>query len=178
MAPVTVLGAKYGAPRVAQLQQLGQAQWEKNVQPRVVQGRAVLDHHYEKTMAPYLAKASKASAPYLALAKDSAFQTYYGHVLPTYTSLRPYAVQAYIFGTAFAMDTAYPSLQWSWEVLSMFVNRSLLPRARILYGENVEPQLLRIRERLGSYRDGKKVKAVLSEYEKYAAILLVSRDVC
>lgn len=165
VGPVTMLGAKYGAPRVAQLQQRGQAQWEKSVQPRVNQAGAVLHDQYAKTMAPYVAQASAASAPYVALAKESAFQTYYGHLLPTYHRLRPYAVHAYTLGAAFAVDTAYPSLQWAWEVLGTFVNRSLLPRARILYGENVEPQLLRIRERLGSYRDGRKVQAVVHEFE-------------
>ena len=64
-------------------------------------------------------------------------------------------------GQSFVLDTGLPYTQWAWTSTAAFVNRTLWPRLTILYGENVEPQLVRISERLGRYRDGKKAKAVV-----------------
>ncbi len=55
---------------------------------------------------------------------------------------------------------------WGGTSVVAFFDRTLWPSMRILYGENVEPQLVRISERLGRYRDGKKVKAAADAVDR------------
>ena len=166
VTPATALGMKYGAPRVAQAQAYGQAQWEKNLQPQVLKYQGIAKESYDKTFAPHLDKAITAASPYYDIAKTNALQTYYGHVLPTYTALQPYALQGYGLANDFAVNTAIPYSQWAWGTAGVFLDRTVWPKLRILYGENVEPQLVRIGERLGRYRDGKKLKAAVDEIDR------------
>jgi hypothetical protein len=46
------------------------------------------------------------------------------------------------------------------------VLRTAWPKVRVLYGENVEPQLVRIGERLGRYRDGKAIRDAVDEVDR------------
>lgn len=163
ITPATVLGKKYGAPRVAQAQAYGQAQWEKNVQPQVSKYQGIVKAKYDETVGPHVDKAIAATSPYYDTAKTNALQTYYGHVLPTYNTARPYAIQGYGILSNFAVDTAIPYSKWAWTTGSVFIERTVWPQIRILYGENVEPQLMRIGQRLGRYRDGKKLKAAVDK---------------
>lgn len=161
IAPVTVLGKKYGAPRVAQAQAFGQAQWEKTLQPEVSKYQAVARAKYDQTVAPHLNKVTAATGPYLDLARTNALDTYRGHVLPAFNAVQPYAFQGYDVANKFVVGTGIPYTKWAWTTTAVFLDRKVLPKLRILYGENVEPQLVRIGERLGRYRDGKKLQAVV-----------------
>lgn len=107
-----------------------------------------------------------ATSPYYEIAKANTFQTYYGHILPTYNAVQPYALQGYGVVSDFTVNTVVPSSKWAWATGVVFVERTVWPKVRILYGENVEPQLVRIGERLGRYRDGKKIKAVVEEVDR------------
>ena len=68
--------------------------------------------------------------------------------------------------TDFTRNTAIPYSKWAWTTGVVFVDRIIWPKLRILYGENVEPQLVRIGERLGRYRDGKKLMAVVDGVDR------------
>lgn len=59
----------------------------------------------------------------------------------------------------------------------VFLERNVFPKIKILYGENVEPQLIRIGERLGRYRDGKKVKAAVEEVNQSASLSSLSSTI-
>jgi hypothetical protein len=166
ITPVTVLGEKYGAPRVAQAQAYGQAQWEKNLQPQVVKFQAIAAEQYHQHLAPHLEKAAVALGPYYDIASTNALQTYYEFLLPAYTTVQPYAVQGYDIASDFTVNTAIPYTQWALTTTGTFLERTVFPKLRILYGENVEPQLVRIGERLGRYRDGKKLQAIVDEIDR------------
>jgi len=166
ITPVAVLGKKYGAPRVAQVQAFGQAQWEKNLQPEVLKYQTILKAKYDASLGPHVDKVVTATAPYYDIARTSALQTYYGHILPTYTAVQPYVLQGYGITSEFAVNTAVPYSKWAWSAGVVFVDRTVWPRVKILYGESVEPQLVRIGERLGRYRDGKKLKVIIDETER------------
>lgn len=167
ITPATVLGAKYGAPRVAQAQAYGQAQWEKNLQPQVVKFQGIATDQYTQHLSPHLEKAAVALGPYYDIARTNALQTYYEFLLPAYTTVQPYAVQGYDIASDFTVNTAIPYSQWAVTTTGTFLERTVFPKLRILYGENVEPQLVRIGERLGRYRDGKKLKAIVDEIDRY-----------
>ena len=165
IVPATALGVKYGAPRVAQAQAFSQAQWEKTLQPQVLRYQGVAREKYAQTLAPHVDTVVEATGPYYDIAKTSALQTYYEHLLPAYSTVQPYAIQGYGLASAFAVNTALPYSQWAWRAGTVFLERTVWPKLRILYGENVEPQLVRIGERLGRYRDGKKLKAAVEEID-------------
>ena len=169
LAPATAFGIKYGGPRVAQAQIFGQAQWDKNLQPIVAQYQALAKDKYDQTLAPHVDQATKVVAPYLDIAKTNALQTYYGHILPTYQTVQPYAIQGYGLASNFVVTTAVPYSQWAWTTGGIFLERTVFPKVRILYGENVEPQLVRIGERLGRYRDGKKLIAAVESVDRYVS---------
>jgi hypothetical protein len=166
ITPATTLGKKYGAPRVQQARAFSQAQWQKNVQPEVSKYQNLIKQKYDETLGPHVMVAIEASAPYYEIAKTSALQTYYEHLLPAYTTIQPYALQGYYMTSKFAVDTAIPYTKWAWTTGAVFLDRTVWPKVRILYGENVEPQLVRIGERLGRYRDGKKLQAVIDEIDR------------
>lgn len=167
ITPITTLGKKYGAPRVAQAQSFSQAQWEKNVQPEVLKYQAIFKKQYDQIIGPYVDAAVTTAGPYYDIARSSALQTYYEHILPTYSTVQPYALQGYGVANDFAVNTAIPYSKWAWTTGAVFLDRTVWPKLRILYGENVEPQLVRIGERLGRYRDGKKIKAVAEEVDRF-----------
>ncbi|KAF7862994.1 hypothetical protein EAF04_007077 [Stromatinia cepivora] len=165
IAPATALGMKYGAPRVAQAQAYGQAKWEKTLQPEVLKYQALVKARYDQTLAPHWNKVTAASGPYLNLAKTNALQTYHEHVVPTFNLVQPYAVQSYGYANDFVVGTGIPYSKWALTSTGVFLDRKVWPKLRILYGENVEPQLVRIGERLGRYRDGKKLQAVVDSVD-------------
>jgi hypothetical protein len=166
ITPAKVLGLKYGAPRVAQAQAFGQTQWETTLQPQVLKYQGIAKEKYDQLLGLHVDKAIAAASPYYDIAKTNALQTYYEHILPTYTTVQPYAVQGYGVLNDFTINTAIPYSTWAWTTGTVFLERIVWPKLRILYGENVEPQLVRIGERLGRYRDGKKLKAVVDEVDR------------
>jgi hypothetical protein len=151
---------------VAQAQAFSQAQWEKTLHPQVLKYQGIAKGKYDQTLGPHVEKALAAASPYYDLAKTNALQTYYEFILPTYTTIEPYAVRSYRVANDFTFNTAIPCSQWAWTTGTVFLDRTVWPKLRILYGENVEPQLVRIGERLGRYRDGKKLKAVIDEVDR------------
>jgi hypothetical protein len=166
LTPATALGKKYVAPRYEQAQTFGQAQWDKSIQPQVSKYQTLVKAKYDETLSPHLDKAYTVAGPYFELAKINALQTYYGHILPTYTAVQPYALRGYGAANKFVLNTAVPYSKWAWTSGGIFLDWTVFPQIRILYGENVEPQLVRIGERLGRYRDGKKLKSVVNDIDR------------
>ncbi len=165
ITPATAYGTKYGAPRLAQVQAFSQVHWEKSIQPQVSKFNDIANQQYSQNLAPYVNKVVNLTGPYYAVSKDSALQTFYGSILPTYSAIQPYAQHGYGVINKFAVDTGIPYAEWAWTNGIIFLNRTVWPKVRILYGENVEPQLVRIGERLGRYRDGKKLQVAVDEIE-------------
>lgn len=165
IVPASALAKKHGAPRLAQAQKFGQAQWEKTVQPQLFKVNSAVKDQYTKTLAPHVSKFTSAAAPYYKAARENVEEVYHKTLLPAYDTLQPYAYRAYSVSNDFAVTTGIPYAKWAWASGVLFLDRTIWPKLRILYGENVEPQLVRIGERLGRYRDGKRLKAAVEEIE-------------
>ena len=153
----------YGAPKVEQIRGFGQEKWDKIVKPQLDTAQVQAKKQYESNLAPHVSKASAAAAPYYTSGRDGVTQIYSAHVLPALEASRPYVETSYAVGHRVFIDTGLPYVTTAWEYTAAFFDRTLWPKLRILYGENVEPQLVRIGERLGRYRDGKRIRAVLEE---------------
>lgn len=165
ITPATVYGKKYAAPQIAQAQAFGQKQWEKSIQPQISKLNNAAQEQYRQNLAPHVSKALETVGPYYAIASQSALDTYYVSILPTYNAIKPHVQHAYHLSNEFAVNTGIPYAKWAWATGVIFLDRTVWPKIRILYGENVEPQLIRIGERLGRYRDGKRLQSAIEEMD-------------
>ena len=154
---------KYGAPRADEIRGFSQEKWEKILKPQIDAAQTQAKKQYDSNLAPHVSKVSAAAAPYYTSGRDTVSQIYASRLLPAFEAARPYAEKSYAFGHELFIDTGLPYAQSVWASTAIFFDRTLWPKLRILYGENVEPQLVRIGERLGRYRDGKKIMAALEE---------------
>jgi len=154
---------KFGAPKVDQARVYGQDRWENIIKPQIDTAQSQAKQQYDANLAPHVSRVSSAAAPYYTTSRDSISQIYSARLVPAYEASRPYAEQTYLMGHTFAVETGLPYAAAAWSSTAVFFDRTLWPKVRILYGENVEPQLVRIGERLGRYRDSKKLKAAMEE---------------
>ena len=147
------------------------------MKPQVDTAQTEAKKQYSSKLAPHVDKASAAAAPYVTASKDNVNEVYNKHILPTYGSVRPQIDKAYAYMYAIIVDTILPHFQSTWTSTTVLLNRTLWPKVRIIYGQNVEPQLVRIGERLGRYRDGKKVRSVMDKSEESPAASTASSTV-
>ena len=156
----------YGSPQVEKTRQYGQVQWEKNLKPQLDTAQAKAKVKYDATLAPYVAQLLDATDPYYSAGRSTVLDTYNQYLVPAYKTSQPYAEKTYLVGHKIAVETCLPYTKWALQSAVAFLDRTVRPKLRILYGKNVEPQLMRIGERLGRYRDGKKLKAAVEEIDK------------
>ncbi|KAK3358081.1 hypothetical protein B0T25DRAFT_605517 [Lasiosphaeria hispida] len=155
-APGWGYAKKYGAPRVEQAQAFGKAQWEKNVHPQIVKCQSIAKSQYDNSLAPHVNQVSSALDPYYDIARTNALQTYHELLLPSYQYVHPYVQKTYTSASAFTKSTAVPSVLWAWNKTYIFLDGTVWPQLRVVYVENVEPQLVKIGKRLGRYNSSKK----------------------
>lgn len=158
ISPVRARAIQYGAPWAAKGQEYAIAQWKKNGEPQLALLQEQARTHYEQSVAPYVGKAGEAVGPYYTIARNNALQTYHEFLLPGYEVAAPYAVQGYDASREFTTATALPAMYWAWNKTYVFLDTAVWPQLRVAYVENVEPQLVRIGERLGRYKTAAKNK--------------------
>lgn len=157
------LYAQYAAPHVSQLNGYGQAQWGKAVQPRLDDFKTQAAQQYNSALGPHVNKAYEAVDPYFKQTREAAVHQYQSNILPGYKKAVPYGLAAYEHGHLFVTTIALPYAHTASQVVYTFFARQVWPPLRVLYGENVQPQLVKIRERLSSYREGKRLESVMFE---------------
>ncbi|ORY12981.1 hypothetical protein BCR34DRAFT_282444 [Clohesyomyces aquaticus] len=157
--------ARYGAHRVAQAQNYLEAQWDRTVRPQLQTAQDRVKGQYDVHLAPYVKRATDVAAPYYEQTKDSMQEIYHLTVLPTYEAVLPYAQEGYRYGHHVVSHIVFPYVRTAKDLGWAFVTRTVWPQLRVLYGDNVEPQLVRIRERLGRYRDQQKIESVYETTE-------------
>jgi hypothetical protein len=147
---------RYGAPRFEQAQAYAQAQWARSVQPKIVKYQQLANDKYSHTLAPHVDQIGAVIGPYYDIARTSALQTYHEVILPSYQFVSPYAQHGYAAASAFTAETVVPVALWTWNKTYIFLDGTVWPQLRVMYVENVEPQLVKIGKRLGRYNNGKK----------------------
>ena len=163
VTPATTFGkqsyATYAAPRLDRARDYGQQRWERAVKPQLTAAQAQVKKQYDAAVAPHVEKASAAAAPYYSASRQNVVQAYHARVVPAYAASQPHLERVYGRAQSVVVEHVYPYAHGAWHAAAAFLHRRLWPRLRILYGENVEPQLQRISERLGRYGDGRKLRA-------------------
>ncbi|KAF3074728.1 hypothetical protein CFAM422_003096 [Trichoderma lentiforme] len=160
LTPARTYAVQYGGPWVEKGQEQVWVQWEKHGQPQVAQLRALSQKQYEETIAPYMERAGEVFGPYYEIGHTNSLRLYYQVLLPSYELVQPYAHQGYNAASSFTTGTALPAAQWVWGKTNAFLNKAVWPQVRMVYVENVEPQLVRIGERLERYKNRAKTRVL------------------
>jgi hypothetical protein len=155
----------YGAPQVARIQSFTEDTWSSTVKPRLELRREWLRSQYEQKLSPHINQFNSAADPYVTKAKGEVVDIYESTLVPAFTKALPYLQNAYNQGHHITMTVVLPYVQTAEQSTMMFLNRRVWPQLVIVYGENVEPQLMKISERLGRYKDSKKLEAAVNEME-------------
>ena len=156
---------QHGAPRVSEAQKYSQQQWEKTIKPQLETAKQQAGKQYDAALAPHVKKVQDVVQPYYDQVKTSASDIWELEIQPVYRNTAPYAQKIYDQGQDFAVKTALPQAQYASTTVWSFWSRQVWPRVCVLYGQNVEPQLNRITERLGRYKDGKRLEAEIKSME-------------
>ncbi|GAD93101.1 conserved hypothetical protein [Paecilomyces variotii No. 5] len=155
----------YGAPTISQAQVYGKKQWETEAVPRLRSAQAGAKEIYEANVGPHVERAVAVIKPHYDNVNGKAKELYSVYVLPSYDRSRPFIAKTYSSGQVILMDNVLPFTHTAWSSIVYFVNSTLWPSITGLYSENVEPQLVKIGERLASYREGKKLRAVVDDVD-------------
>ncbi|KAH0300591.1 hypothetical protein KCU84_g15973, partial [Aureobasidium melanogenum] len=167
--PAAAFAQKHGAPRAAQIQKYATKEWKRSVRPQLDVARKHALKQYDSTLGPHVQKIQDAVSPYYTTVKASATDFYELELLPAYKHTAPYAKKFYSQAHRFSVNTALPYARWGTDLTFTFVRRQIWPRIQVLYGENVEPQISKITQRLGRYRDEKKIEAAVESAESSAS---------
>ncbi|KAI4178088.1 MAG: hypothetical protein LQ346_007568 [Caloplaca aetnensis] len=152
---------QYGAPRVHQARDYSHLQWERTLKPALDKAQTQARVQYHAHLAPHVEKSWSTVEPYYVKGREYTHRVFETQLLPAYTATRPHLEKAYSGARELTVNTGLPYVQSAWTSTVIFFDRTIWPQLRILYGKNVEPQLVRIGERLGRYRDGKKLRAAM-----------------
>ncbi|CAI6341289.1 unnamed protein product [Periconia digitata] len=163
--------ATYGAHRVDQAQKYAEAEWARTVHPQIQNLQSQAQAQYKQHLAPHVDKASEAVSPFYEQTRESLAEVYHLSVLPAYQTALPYAKQGYVQGNHVVTRIIFPRVLLARDVAWKFISRTVWPQVRVLYGDNVEPQLVRIQERLGRYKDQQKVESIVEAVESESTVL-------
>ncbi|KAG6008145.1 hypothetical protein E4U21_004902 [Claviceps maximensis] len=152
LRPTHQYSVLYGTPLVRKSQNFALDQWRSNGQPRLRRIQTLIKLQYDKSIAPHLRKAGAVVGPYYSFAQKHTAQACNNYVMPGYKLARVYGAYGYDAAADFTMTRALPATCWAWSKTNAFLNTTIWPQLRVVYIENVEPQLVRIGERLGRYR--------------------------
>ncbi|KAI9038040.1 uncharacterized protein KD926_011378 [Aspergillus affinis] len=156
---------KYGAPALDQAQQFTQQQWERQVVPHLQSAQDSATRLYKSDVAPHVERVEIALSPYYQKTNAAFSSVLQGYVLPFCAQSRPFIGKTYTSGQAILTTTVMPYAQTTWSSVIYFANSSLWPKITGLYSENVEPQLVKIGQRLASYREGKRLRQVVDDVD-------------
>lgn len=162
--------AVYGAHRVDQAKQYAEAQYDKSIRPQVQVVQERVQGQYDRHLGHHVQRAANTAAPYYDQSKSVLADVYHSTVLPAYQTSLPYMRQAHSVGHHFLVDTLFPHVNAAKDLTWAFLLRTVWPQLRVLYGDNVEPQLVRISERLGRYRDQQKIESFVQAVDTSTSI--------
>ncbi|KAG5938934.1 hypothetical protein E4U53_007922 [Claviceps sorghi] len=152
LRPTCQYAVVFGTPLVRKGQNFALVQWKSNGQPQLCRLQAWTKSRYDKSIAPHVTKAGAIVDPYYKFALKHTAQTCNNYVLPGYRLVRVYGAYGYGVAADFTTTTALPATYWAWSKANTFLDTAIWPQLRVVYVKNVEPQLVRIGERLGRYR--------------------------
>lgn len=167
--PATVLAVgtynKYAAPQVDKAKDYTSSQWEKKGMPQYKKAQEAAQQVYHDNVAPHVQKASEAATPYYRSAKDNALSVHQKHIIPAIAYSQPHILTAYASAQKFVLERGVPFVQYAWTNAVIFIDGTLWPFVKRVYGDNVRPQLVMISERIAKYQEGRKLQSAMDEVD-------------
>ncbi|KAJ5485498.1 hypothetical protein N7539_005486 [Penicillium diatomitis] len=155
----------YGAPALQQAREIGEVQWKQQVTPRLEAVQSQAHQLYMAQIDPHIQGVASVVSPYYRQVDGLAKAVYWNQLVPLYTHSQPYIGKTYSTSQEILATHVMPGARYTWSSLVYFANSSLWPHVTGLYSEQVEPQLVKIGQRLASYREGKRLRAVMDEMD-------------
>lgn len=178
--PATVLAIdnynKYAAPEIAKAKDYTWSRWEANGLPQLKKAQEAAQQAYDDNLAPHVQKASEVAAPYFETARENALNVHEKHIIPAITYSQPHVQAAYVSAQRFALEKGLPFVQHAWTNLVIFVDGTLWPFIKRMYGDNVRPQLVMIGERIAKYQEGRKLQSVMNEVDATSNASVVTQS--
>lgn len=156
---------RYVAPTMEKAQAYGTAQWKVQVSPRLEAAQDQAHQLYLVQVDPYVQQTKAVVSPYYQKANSAAKTVYWDHFVPFYTRSQPFIGKTYATGQNILTTHVMPGARSTWSSVVYFANSSLWPQMTGFYSEQVEPQLVRIGQRLASYREGKHLRTVVEDMD-------------
>ncbi|RAK85066.1 transcription factor hoxa13 [Aspergillus costaricaensis CBS 115574] len=156
---------RFGAPALDKAQLYGQQQWETIVVPQLQSAKDRANGLYQSQLYPHVQTVEAALSPSFQKANGAIKFAYGDYLLPFGAKYRPFIGKTYTTGQEILTTTVLPYAQNSWSAAIYFIHSTLWPRVTGVYSQNVEPQLVKIGERLASYREEKRLRQVAEEVE-------------
>ncbi|PYH45864.1 uncharacterized protein BP01DRAFT_397696 [Aspergillus saccharolyticus JOP 1030-1] len=153
----------YGVPALNKAQIYGQEQWEVQVVPHLNAVKDKVTTLYISEVYPYIQRAEEVVIPPYRKASGAVRSVCVDYLLPFGAKYQPFIGKTYTSGQQILTTTILPNAQSSWSNTIQFIRGTLWPKIASLYWENVEPQLVKIGERLASYREGKGPRNIVDE---------------
>ncbi|KAJ5788239.1 hypothetical protein N7457_003229 [Penicillium paradoxum] len=161
---------KYGAPALERAQAYGVEQWQLQVTPRLEASQGKLHQLYLAKIDPYVQHSVAVVSPFYRKINKAVSTIHQGHLVPFYTRSMPFIGKAYSTSQGVLVTHVMPGARYTWSSAVYFANSSLWPHITGLYSEQVEPQLVKIGQRLASYREGKQLRAVVEDVDSTATV--------
>jgi hypothetical protein len=179
LAPATTFTKRnyesYGAPQVARLQSFSDDTWSNTLKPRLELRREWLKSQYDQKLSPHVKQFTTVANPYATKARGELVDIYQYTLVPAFNKALPYLQNAYNQGHYITTVVVLPYVQSAERSTVAFLSRKIWPQLVIVYGENVEPQLMKISERLGRYKDSKKLQAQVNDMDASSNTSLTSQ---
>lgn len=157
---------RFAAPQVAKARAYVQAQWERYALPRLRKAQQSAQLAYEENLAPQVQRVSEVATPYYESAKENAAHAHEKHIIPAIVYSQPHVYKAYAAAQKFALEKAVPFVHHVWKHLIIFVDGTLWPFLKKVYGDNIRPQLVMISERIAKYQEGRKLQSAMDEVDR------------
>ena len=152
----------YGAPALSHARKFGEKQWHEEVIPRLYAAQEAVGRIYVSHMNPYVQRILTAVEPYTVRVTHVNEK----YLLPLFIHSKTFLGRTFAAGQETFTTTALPLAKRAWSSTVVFVNGAVWPMITSLYSENVEPQLVKIGERLASYREGQKLRSAVEEIDR------------
>jgi hypothetical protein len=156
----------YGAPYLKQAQEYSKKKWQAEVIPQLRSVQENVIQIYKLRAEPHIRHVANVMAPYSAVVGEKVAQVNNNYFLPVYVHTRPLISRTYSAGHDVIAGTAMPFVKRVWFSIVFFANSAVWPRITSLYSENVEPQLVKIGERLATYPEGRRLRSTGDDLDR------------
>lgn len=145
---------------VEQATELAKSQWNQRVSPHIDPLQKQATDYYVSSVDPHVRTAQSIAVPYIRVAAAQSIRIKDNYLIPSYISSRPVIERACAAVHNFIISTIAPYTRKAWSAVFVFLNGTVRTQITHLYSENVEPQLVKIGEKLASYREGRTIQHV------------------